>query len=190
MTFKSLIICSTLFLASCSSHAPNLIVLNPEVSEVTQNQSDNIPLSIKTIDTRKANYVVRFNNKDDAARLVSPFQSPRQQLAVIFQDGFSQAGYQLSANSDRQLQIQLEQLLTNVNESFLGYQADTNIIINVIATKGNQTLTKRFDAKGKLKGSMSADFASLEQEINQLITKLSTDIINDNELNDFLNSQP
>lgn len=181
----------TLLVSACASHTPSYIVLNPEVGDISQHYTTSIPITLKTIDTRKANFVLRYEENNDASRLVSPAESPRKQLEKLFKKSFSQAGFKIVPNSaqpntNRHIEIQLEKLLTTVNEDLFNYQANTDIIINIIVTNGNKTLTKRYNAKGKRKGSMRADFASLELEINQLLTQLSFDVIQDPELNQFL----
>lgn len=188
-TFATIIL--TLLVSACTSHTPSYIVLNPQVPDISQHQTNSIPITLKTIDTRKANFVLRYDENNDASRLVSPAESPREQLENLFKKSFNQAGFEIIPNSaqpntKRHIEIQLEKLITTVNEDLFNYQANTDIIINIIVTNGNKTLTKRYNAKGKRKGFMSADFASLELEINQLLTQLSFDVIQDPELNQFL----
>lgn len=186
MKFIISLIVMALTLAGCSSHSPTYIKLNPQIANINQHQINGIPLAITTIDKRKANFIVQFDNKDDPARLISPAESPRKQLAHLFKQAFRTAGYQPSAQAPQQLEIQLDTLLTRVDENLFNYQANTSIIINIIATNGKQTLTKRYNAKGKQTGAMSVNLETLEQELNQLLSQVSLDIINDAELNQFL----
>lgn len=181
-----LVIAAAFTVIGCASQAPTHIALNPQVPSITQQTSMQLPIAIDTIDTRSANFIVRFNDGDNAARLVSPSEAPRVQMDQVFRDGFSQAGYRVDPSSVKHLQIQLEQLLTDVDEGTFGFEANSQIIINVIAQNSNQSLTKRYRAKGLLKGPFSADFATLELEMNKLLGELTRDIINDPELNQFI----
>ena len=181
-----LIITTALFTVGCASQGPSHIALNPEVPTINQQTEIEHPVAIETIDTRSANFIVRFNEEDNAARLVSPTEAPRAQMDHVFRDGFTQAGYRIDPSSVTHMQFQLEQLLTDVDESTFGFEANSQIIINVIAKNANQELTKRYRAKGFLKGPFGADFATLELEMNKLLGELTRDIINDPELNQFI----
>ncbi|WP_076412933.1 YajG family lipoprotein [Shewanella sp. UCD-KL12] len=181
-----LLITASIFLSACASQTPSHIAIHPQVPEVQKQSHSRQTLAIETIDTRSANFIVRFSNNDNAARLVSPSEAPRKQLDELFRQGFTQAGYQVDPSSVNHMQFQLEQLLTDVDESTFGFEARSNIIINVIAKNSNQELTKRYSARGTLSGPFSADFATLELEINKLFGQLTADILNDPELNSFI----
>ncbi|MFT5236085.1 MAG: putative lipoprotein, partial [Shewanella sp.] len=51
---------------------------------------------------------------------------------------------------------------------------------------GSNTLAKRYTAKNTVTGPFSVDFATLELAINKLLDELSTKIITDPELNEFI----
>jgi len=180
------LLAAALILSGCAVNAPLHIALSPQMPAVEVQTQTSQKIAIDTIYTRSANFIVRFNNSDDAAQLVSPTESPRKQMDTIFRQGFTQAGYQIDPSSVKKMQIQLEQLLTDVTESTFSYEASNLIIINVLVQNGTNELTKRFTARGTLSGPMSADFASLELEINKLLGQLSGQIINDDEISQFI----
>lgn len=165
---------------------PSHIALNPQVPNIETRLHSPQTISLETIDARSANFIVRFNHDDEAAKLVSPSEAPRKQMDEVFRQGLTKAGYQLTPNSMNQLQIQIEQLLTDVDSGTFSYQADTNIIINIIAKNNNHTLTKRYTARNSVTGPFSADFATLELAINKLLDELSSKILTDPELNEFI----
>ena len=76
--------------------------------------------------------------------------------------------------------------MTDVTNSTLGYEASNNIIINVIASNSTKTFTKRYTARNQVSGPFSADFATLELAMNNLLGDLTGKIINDPELNQFI----
>ncbi|MDB2386475.1 YajG family lipoprotein [Shewanella sp.] len=182
----TLIIAATFSLIGCASQAPTHIALNPEVPSITSQTSTEQAIAINTVDMRSANFIVRFNHGDKAARLVSPSEAPRRQIEQVLKEGFTQAGYRINPSASTHLQFQLETLLTDVDETTFGFEANTQVVINVIASHRQQSLTKRYRIKGLLKGPFSADFASLELEMNKLLGELTHTIINDPELNQFV----
>ncbi|QSX29154.1 YajG family lipoprotein [Shewanella cyperi] len=181
---------AAVLLAGCASQ-PSYIALSPELPAVKSVAVGQL-LTLSTVDNRKANFIVRINEDGKAARLVAPGESPQAQIEDLLRQGLTKAGYQFGAGSDTSVEFQLEQLLTDVNEGTFGFEANSNLVISVMAFRrpggGNeqQYFSKRYTARGTLKGPFSADFATLELELNKLITKLSADILNDSELHQFL----
>ena len=173
-------------LFGCATHTPTHMALNPQLPVVESQGIPAKPIAIEMIDTRSANFVARFNNEGDAARLVSPSESPRRQLEQVFREGFTKAGYRIDPSSVNHMQLQLEKLLTDVSDTTFGYQATNDIIINVIASNTCKTFTKRYTARNLVSGPFSADFATLELSVNDLLSDLTAKIINDPELNQFI----
>lgn len=184
---RALLICFSLGLviAGCSTHKPSQIALNPMVPQVEAQTHQYTALAIQTLDTRSANYIVRFNNKGDAAKLVSPSEPPRKQLHAVFESGFTRAGYKITPNANRHIKFELQQLLTDVDESLFSFVAKHQIVIRAVADNDNKQLIKTFSAKGKLEGPLKADFATLELDMNKLLLQITSDIINDDEINQF-----
>ncbi|GIU47564.1 MULTISPECIES: YajG family lipoprotein [Shewanella] len=181
-----LFLCSALFLSACASHTPTHIALNPNVPNVVNKIDRYDTVAVSTIDVRKANFIVRFNKGDEAAQLVSPSEPIRQQLDSVFKKSMSNAGYQVDPAASNTVEFQLDYLLTDVTESTFGFEAKTDLTINVIAKNQTQEFTKIYNGKGLLKGPFSPDFATLELDMNKLIDELTTKIINDPELHHFL----
>ncbi len=179
-----LITAVTLF--GCATNTPTHMALNPQTPAITAKASQETQIAIEMIDTRSANFVARFNQGDDAAKLVSPSETPRQQLDQVFRQGFTNAGYVIDPSSPQHIQIQLEKLLTDVKDSALSYEAENNIIINVIASNKVKTFTKRYTGHNKVSGPFSSNFATLELAMNTLLDQLTSKIINDPELNQFI----
>jgi uncharacterized lipoprotein len=177
---------SALVLIGCASHTPTHMALNPQLPSITPQEQVATPIAIEMLDIRSANFIARFNQDGDAARLVSPSEVPRQQLEQVFRQGFNKAGYAIDPSSAHHLQFQLEKLLTDVNETTLGYEATNEIIINVIASNTAKTFTKRYSGRNLVSGPFSADFATLELAMNNLLDELTGKIINDPELNQFI----
>ena len=185
---KRLVLISTLLatLAGCAGHQPSHLALSPMVPSINQQTTATKDIAIQTFDARKANYIVKFANGDDAARLISPSEPTRAIVDNLFKQAFVKAGYQLNSDSNDRMQLHITQLLTTVNESMFSFDANSVISIQVTATNDRHTFTKQYSIKGNLKGPFSADFAQLELELNKLISKLTGEIVNDAELNQFL----
>lgn len=174
-----------MMLSACASKGPEKIALGPEQPQIQVQTNQPTPLMLTASDLRTINYVVRFND-EKPPRLVGTMQDMRGLTEQFFRKGFNTAGYQIDPASATTLELRLEQLQTDVDESLLGFEAVTNLAISVQASNSSHTFSKRYSATSRMKGPLSADFATLELDINKLMTKLSAEIINDPELNQFL----
>ncbi|WP_417760362.1 YajG family lipoprotein [Shewanella sp.] len=176
-------------LMGCAANSPKTIVLSPDIPHVTtQTANAMTPIALSSQDQRSANYIARYLDGDEVSRYVSPAETPNLTLERVFNQALTQAGYQIDPASNRALAIVVNQAVTDVDESMLGmgYEAKTKLAVTIKAENENRTFSKSYSATSTLKGPMSADFASLELDINKLMTELSSRIINDPELNQFL----
>lgn len=179
-----ILIAATSLLAACAT-APTHVALSPAMPKVTQ-QTSMSSLALQTLDNRRTPFALRFNSDSSKMKTYNPSESPSIQLDQVFRQGFAQAGYQIDPGATNNVELQLTELLTDVTENTFGYEANTKIVIDVIAKNSSQTLNKQYSAKGLLKGPLSPDFATLELDINKLLGEISGSIINDPELNQFL----
>ncbi|RYV03758.1 hypothetical protein SOPP22_02745 [Shewanella sp. OPT22] len=184
-----LIILSVLSLSACSS-APKPIVLSPKVPVTNHQIIAKLPINIQVVDQRKANYLVEINGASGAERkLLSPATPPRQQLQKILIAGFNKANVSVSPQARTQLTFNLEKLLVKVKQSSFDYDATTSIVLKVKGNSSNQTFSKDYTVSGTMNGAFKLDNSAIEQELNNLIDKLTTDIINDKQLQSFISQK-
>ncbi|MCS6172917.1 YajG family lipoprotein [Shewanella baltica] len=175
-----------LLFAGCASQNPTHMAFSPQVPNISQQTAQRVPISIETVDTRTVDYVARFIEEGTKTRLVGPSEPPKLLLDEVFRAGFSQAGYQIDPSATNSVQIQLEELQMDVTKKTFGYEAKHSVLIAVQAKNSTQELVKRYKAKGTLKGPLTPDFATLELDMNKLLGQLTGEILNDPELNQFL----
>lgn len=175
-----------LLFVGCASQKPTHMAFSPQIPDVKQQISRTIPISLETLDTRNVEYVARFIEEGTKTRLVGPSEPPKLQLDEVFRNGFAQAGYQIDPGASHSVQIQLEELQMDVTKKTFGYEAKHSVMIAVQARNSTQELVKRYKAKGTLKEPLTPDFATLELDMNKLLGQLSGEILNDPELNQFL----
>ncbi|MGI2169177.1 YajG family lipoprotein [Shewanella sp. MF05960] len=185
---KSLIpvLLSSLLLTACASYEPTQIGLNPTLGAVSLQTESDTQVLIETIDTREASFVLRITEGDKTPQLIGTTEPMRQQLDKLFRNGMIKAGYVVDPAARNSVQFQLNYLLADVTDTTFSFESKTRLVINVLAKNAQQQFTKSYNANGYLKGPLSPDFATLELDINQLIDKLTTEILNDDELHQFI----
>ncbi len=175
-----------LLFAGCASQNPTHMAFSPQVPNIRQQTAQLVPIALETVDTRTVDYVARFIEEGTKTRLVGPSEPPKLLLDEVFRAGFAQAGYQIDPSATNSVQIQLEELQMDITKKTFGYEAKHSVLIAVQAKNSTQELVKRYKAKGTLKGPLTPDFATLELDMNKLLGQLTGEILNDPELNQFL----
>lgn len=175
-----------LLFVGCASQKPTHMAFSPQVPDISQQVSRPTSISLETVDTRNIDYVARFIEEGTKTRLVTPSEPPKLQLDEVFRNGFTQAGYQIDPSASHSVQVKLEELQIDVTKNTLSYEAKQGVLITVQARNSTQELVKHYKAKGTLKGPFSPDFATLELDMNKLLGQLTGEILNDPELNQFL----
>ncbi|MGL5390732.1 MAG: YajG family lipoprotein [Shewanella sp.] len=175
-----------LLFIGCASQNPPDLAFSPQLPNVRQQTATPIQIAVDTLDSRKLDYVARFMEEGTKTRFIGPSEPPKLVLDEVFRSGFTQAGYQIDPSASHTVQIQLEELQMDVIKTTFGYEAKHQVVIAVQARNNNQELVKRYRAKGNLKGPLTPDFATLELDMNKLLGQLTGEILNDPELNRFL----
>ena len=177
-----------LILGGCSS-APHPIVLSPSVPVAKTQISAFSPVNVQVIDQRPANYLVEINGSDAEKRLLAPAVPPRQLLQKALVEGFNRANVSVSERAPTTLSFYLDQLLVQVMQNTFDYGAKTSLVLRVKGENAQHSFSKDYKVSGTMNGALKLDNAAIEQELNSLIDKLTTDIINDKQLHDFLSSK-
>ena len=179
---------AALGLGACSS-APHPILLSPSVPVSQQKINAFSPINIQVIDQRKANYLVEINGSDAEKRLLAPAVPPRTLLQKALIAGFNRANVSVTEQAPVTLDFYLDQLLVKVEQSTFDYDAKTSLILKVKGDSNKHTFSKDYKVNGTMNGAFKLDNATIEQELNRLIDKLTTDIINDRQLHQFLSKK-
>ena len=175
-----------LLLLGCSSTQPQLVVLSPAIP-ISQLQShSDTSINIIVLDRRKANYVASINDGDEVHRLLAPATAPRFILLGVIKAGFNKAGYRIDSEADSQLIFYVDDLLAQVKQNTFDFSVDTRIQLSLRAENLRQHFSKRYRVKGAMQGPLSLDHNKLEQQLNDLLGQLTTDIMNDEQLINFI----
>ena len=98
----------------------------------------------------------------------------------------TQQGYVLSQQTGSALNLDLESVVVNVEQSAMSYKALSLASATLTVHRNNQQLIKRYQAKGQTTGAMSIDTASLEREVNDRLSQLLHAMLNDAEVHQFI----
>ncbi|WP_169307020.1 YajG family lipoprotein [Ferrimonas sediminicola] len=174
-----------LLLAGCAS-APNTLILAPSAPMV-QAGSQQGALALTSVDHRPEQFLVEVRKDDGAAELLSPAEPPRQLLEQGIRDGLSRLGYRIDPAATVTLSLSLDKLVMKIDQGTFGHDASTSLIATVIVDNRGRTLTKEYRVRSSFSGPLKPEMARIEREMNDRLSQLMSDIVNDPELHTHLN---
>jgi len=176
---------ATIALTSCAS-APKHIVISPEVIiDVTKNfQGQSIQLRL--IDKRPVNHIVQISKENQPATLISSQQILAEIIDEALRPQLISQGLTITSQAENKLDVIVDTALINVQQDLLKYQVKSVIVLIAKLSNAGQTLTKTFTTKGSSNGPLTADTAVLARDFNQQLAKLLKQVINNNEIKEFI----
>jgi len=185
---KKLLPVALLVLVQACSTKPSHVVINPDLPVVSSNGYAQQSASTSIIDLRTAHHLIQIQKPDEAAKLISTQQHLPDIIERTLKKSFERSGLHINSHSNKTIELIINEALFVVNQDTLKYKAKANIVLTAKVNNGHQTLTKTFTVRGKNEGPLSADIAVLERDFNQLLTKIIGDIVNDQQLQRFVNN--
>lgn len=182
--FNIITIITALALFGCSS-TPSHVILAPQVTAPTTAIYNNLSANFSVQDLRAGNHLIQVLKKDKAAELFSPSQPLSQVIEQSLNSYYAKQGMSTSGGSTS-ITVNIDKAIVSVQQALMKYQANSDIQIRVVVTKGEKTITTTIKSKGNSKGPLQADIAVLERDLNQQLGKVISDIANNAEIIAFL----
>ncbi|NRA82326.1 MAG: hypothetical protein HRU22_00605 [Gammaproteobacteria bacterium] len=178
----------TLMLSACAK-PPAQVILSPTMIQPTIIQKNQGSFDLQVVDNRNYRHILQMNNGATQQSLVNANQQPTQLVSEALKQSFSHQGYDFSPTATVVMTVEIEQMLITLNQQSIKYDANNNIVLNIIIGNNNKTLTKKFNISGQSYGPFSADVAVLERIFNQQLGELISKIAADDEVHQFLKVQ-
>lgn len=176
---------NTLLLSACTS-SPTHLVIAPDLITNKQTNLQLKQLQISVQDMRPARHVMQVLKKDQPAQLFSSQQALTDAIKSALNDGFQQAGAQITQVGGNAIDVTVNKALISVDQGLVEYKASNAIVLSISIDNGEQSLQKTYRIKGSSNGPLKADVAVLERDFNQQLGKLLNDIIGDPQVHQFL----
>lgn len=185
-TYRTILIISAVLLMACSA-SPSSVQMQPEVSvKQTEQLQGDLTWRIGSQDQRIAHYLIEIVNGDNAARLINESRNSRAITEQVLQNQWIKQGLVIQADSPNIIDIQLIKLLAEVEQNSLSYKLDSNIIITVKLYADNKIFSKTFKSRFAKEGAFTADVKKVSEQLNDQLSQLLNEILQDSELNDKL----
>ncbi|MFT5812392.1 MAG: putative lipoprotein [Psychroserpens sp.] len=182
---KFIILSSTTLLLACSSPIKQVII-SPELNIASSNAFQQKQVKLRFSDLRSSPHIVQILRTGESAQLYSPQQS----LVDIVEKSLTSAlkinGLVVQPLAANQVDVIIDNALVSVQQEILKYSASNQMSFRVVINNDKNTLTKAFKITGTSNGPLKADFAVLERDFNQQLAKLLTQIVQNEELQQFI----
>lgn len=181
---KLLIVICTTSIFACTSY-PHSVQLTPELSS-SQSETQlasQLKWNIQSQDQRIAHYIIEIINGDNAATLINESQSSRINIHNALHNQWQEQGLTIASDSENKVDIQLIKLLAKVEQKSFSHNISSNIVIRVKLTSENRVFSKTFNSRATQEGAFSADSEQLTKKLNDQLSHLLQEIIQDSELN-------
>tara|TARA_B110000438_G_C15678220_1_gene591176 strand:- start:160 stop:732 length:573 start_codon:yes stop_codon:yes gene_type:complete len=176
---------TTVFLLACSTAIKHVIV-SPELSTGISDVYQQKQVQLRFTDLRRSNHIVQILRLDEPAQLYSS----QQPIVDIVEQSLTSAlkanGLQVTSLAANKIEVIIDNALINVQQELLKYSANNQMDFRVVINNASGTLTKSFKITGKSNGPLKADIAVLERDFNQQLAKLLTQIVRNQEIQEFI----
>ncbi|AWB58596.1 MULTISPECIES: YajG family lipoprotein [unclassified Colwellia] len=183
--FKFMLLGTTALLIACSTPIKQVIV-SPELNIGSSNAYQQKQAQLGLRDLRTSPHIVQILRTGEAAILYSPQQPIIDTVEKSLSSALKANGLQIKAPAANQVEIIIDNALVSVQQSMMKYSASNQMNIRVVINNSKGTLTKTFKITGTSKGPLKADLAVLERDFNQQLAKLLTQIVQNEELQQFM----
>ena len=182
---KLLTLSCTILLLACSSPIKQVIV-SPELNIASSNVFQQKQAQLRISDLRPVNHIVQVMRIDEAAQLYSPQQAIASVVETSLTSALKANGLNIQPLAANQIEVFIDSALVTVHQDLLKYGVNNQINFRVVINNAQGTLTKSFKVSGTSSGPLKVDLAVLERDFNQQLAKLLTQIVQNEELQQFI----
>ncbi|MCJ8318126.1 MAG: YajG family lipoprotein [Colwellia sp.] len=178
-------ILTSLVLLGCAD-GPSHLIIAPEIHTPTTVKYHNKQVHFKVTDLRTATHIIQILREAEPAQLMTSQKSLSDVINQTLKNEFEKQGLILNQTGVNYIDIIIDTALIKVKQETMSYEAKSNISLRVKVKNNQQTLTKTFNSQNSSSGPLSADIAVLERDFNQQLTNALINILNNNEITQFI----
>jgi len=182
---KLLVLSSSTLLLACSTPIKHVIV-SPELHLGSSNAFQQKKVQLRVSDLRQASHIVQILRIGEAAQLYSPQQAIVDVVEQSLTSAFKANGLHIKPMAANQVEVIIDNALVSVQQEMVKYSANNQMNFRVVIDNAQGSLTKSFKITGTSNGTFKADIAVLERDFNQQLAKLLTQIVENEELQQFI----
>ena len=175
MIFVSVLI-SIMMINACANN-PNYVIIAPDIERTPSVFHHNKQAQLNVIDMRTASHLVQIMREGKAATLISARERLEDTIEDSIKKHWQAQSLVINKSAMNTINIAIEKAIIDINQTFIKYKVQTEIVLKVTVNNGSQTLTNTFTSRGNSDGPFQADIAVLERSFNQSLSNLIQQIL-------------
>ena len=180
-----LLACVLLF-AGCGAKYPETANLNLLVPDQSATVYSNSTVYVNGQDVRESPEVIIYKLKKEPVVKVPNINSPLVVVTERLTGGLREQGLQFETNSPARIMLKLNQLLVTVTKTKALYNIEGVSQITLKVTKGNDSLTKRYNRQNDRKSVSRPKISEIENMLNEQLSDIVTEILSDTEIQELI----
>ena len=185
--FKKLAICLTLITLTACASTTKKMVIAPQTSPLKSNIYAMKAAQLTVTDMRANGHIVAIHREGKAIELVPAHDHLDTIINNVLKPSFINNGLIINSSALNKIELIINTAEIHVYQELMKYKTKSQLTLTASVSSNNQTLTKTFNNKGNSEGVLSADLAVLERDFNQQLSNAIMLIVNDKEIQQFLN---
>lgn len=168
------------------ANIPKHVIIAPDIDSTPAFYHNNKQAQLKVLDMRTARHIVQIMRDDKPATLISAQEKLENTIKNNLEKHWRAQGLAINASAINSINISIEKAIISVEQEFMAYKVQTEIVLKVSINNGTQTLTNTFTNRGNSDGPLQADIAVLERHFNLRLANLLRQILANKKINNFL----
>lgn len=184
---KLILAASVTLLAACASpQKEEQINLTPTPTLSSLKLVNGQSFSLESRDIRTSQYVALVNSGRRTTQPIHTKQNLRIAIETAMYQQLVSQGFQMVANSNNTLSLEVQEALVNVSNTLMENELDAKVTLQVTAETPRGKLVKSYNGTATKTGTLSASNDDVELVLNDVVDLVLAEIANDKELLNYM----
>lgn len=185
--FKTVIVTTfiALALSACASSSKQMVI-SPQFIDTKSNAYIGKSAQVNVMDLRANSHIVAIHREGEAIELVSANTHLDNIINSLYKKSLIKNSLTVNNSAINKIELIINTAEVHVYQELVKYKTKSQVTLTAKITSNQKTLTKTYNNKGNSEGVLTADLAVLERNFNQQLGNLILQVVNDNEIVQFI----
>ena len=176
------LLATTVLISGCTNRSSQAI-LDPKYQSGQYTQF-NQAVALNIVDQRAKSATISVAHGQN--RYLMPTASLDDKIYTVFSQALSANGAQVNTMAGTRMQVSIYSLNASVMQNTVDHMSDAQIALQVFVERNGSQFNKMYNGQSQFRAPFGFDQAKVEAQLNKLIEQLVTRIMNDPELNNYM----
>ncbi len=180
------VIAFTIIAISACASSPKIMVISPQIIDTKSNIYSGKTTQVNVTDLRANSHIVAIHREGEAIKLISANTHLDNIINDLYKKSLSKNSLAVNDSALNNIELIINTAEVHVYQELMKYKTTSQVTLTAKITSNEKTLTKTYNNKGNSEGVLTADLAVLERNFNQQLGNLIMQVVNDNEIVQFI----